>query len=176
MDSFRRPDGRWVYDAGPAAVAARCVGPHFPCSTNVLFSCCLRLGLGGTAGARDGTAAAADPSRADRPRAVPLPAVTFTLTSQTGTRFVVRQFPMVPAYALTIHKSQGMSLRGLVFDPHSAFGPGQVYVALSRSSTLEGLTLLGSLPPAHIRPRPEIDREMDRLRTVGTSAPDRLRL
>lgn len=50
------------------------------------------------------------------------------------------QFPIRLAWALTIHKSQGSSLRSACVDLGSgAFAPGQTYVALSRLETLEGL-------------------------------------
>lgn len=53
-----------------------------------------------------------------------------------------RQFPLVPAWAITIHKAQGLSLDDLRIDLGSgAFAPGQLYVALSRARTLAGLSL-----------------------------------
>lgn len=51
------------------------------------------------------------------------------------------QFPVIPASAITIHKSQGMSLDECVVDLRKSFAPGHVYVALSRLRTTEGLTL-----------------------------------
>jgi hypothetical protein len=51
------------------------------------------------------------------------------------------QIPLRPAYAMTIHKSQGLSLDSAVIDARAAREPGQTYVALSRLRSLEGLHL-----------------------------------
>jgi ATP-dependent DNA helicase PIF1 len=57
-----------------------------------------------------------------------------------------KQVPLVLAYALSIHKSQGLTLDKLETDLHDIFANGQLYVALSRASTKEGLTIKNFKP------------------------------
>lgn len=51
------------------------------------------------------------------------------------------QYPLRLAWAITIHKSQGLTFEKAVIDAGKAFAPGQVYVALSRCTNLEGMVL-----------------------------------
>ena len=51
------------------------------------------------------------------------------------------QYPLRLAWAITIHKSQGLTFQNAIIDAGSAFAPGQVYVALSRCTTLDGIIL-----------------------------------
>ncbi|WP_153797080.1 helix-turn-helix domain-containing protein [Foetidibacter luteolus] len=51
------------------------------------------------------------------------------------------QYPLRLAWAITIHKSQGLTFEKAVIDAGAAFAPGQVYVALSRCTTLSGIVL-----------------------------------
>ena len=51
------------------------------------------------------------------------------------------QVPLRPAWAVTIHKSQGLTFDQVIIDAGAAFSFGQVYVALSRCRTLEGIIL-----------------------------------
>ena len=51
------------------------------------------------------------------------------------------QYPLRLAWAITIHKSQGLTFEKAVIDAGAAFSPGQVYVALSRCTQLDGLVL-----------------------------------
>lgn len=63
----------------------------------------------------------------------------------------VTQYPIVPAYAITIHKSQGQTYQNIVCDINRCFADGQAYVALSRCSNLNGLHLTQQVSRASIR-------------------------
>ncbi len=72
--------------------------------------------------------------------------IKYSLNQETGTieedkvgEFV--QFPLKLAWAITIHKSQGLTFEKAVIDAQSSFAHGQVYVALSRCKTIEGMVL-----------------------------------
>ena len=56
------------------------------------------------------------------------------------------QIPLRLAWAVTIHKSQGLTFDRLIIDAGHAFAHGQVYVALSRCTSLEGLVLKTRIP------------------------------
>ncbi len=55
------------------------------------------------------------------------------------------QYPLRLAWSITIHKSQGLTFERSVIDAGQAFAPGQVYVALSRCTSLEGMILLSRI-------------------------------
>ncbi|MGB3064738.1 helix-turn-helix domain-containing protein [Sphingobacterium thalpophilum] len=61
------------------------------------------------------------------------------------------QFPLRLAWAITIHKSQGLTFDKAIIDAGTSFAAGQVYVALSRLTSLEGLVLKSIIPPYAIR-------------------------
>jgi len=56
-------------------------------------------------------------------------------------KFSVQQFPIVLAFAITIHKSQGMSIEDLIIETTEIFAPSQFYVALSRATSPHRLIL-----------------------------------
>lgn len=72
--------------------------------------------------------------------------VRYTLDKETGqiTEEVLGTFTTYPiklAWAVTVHKSQGLTFQRAIIDVSEAFAPGQIYVALSRLESLSGLVL-----------------------------------
>lgn len=59
----------------------------------------------------------------------------------TEVQGVFKQYPLRLAWAITIHKSQGLTFDRAIIDAAASFASGQVYVALSRCRTLEGMVL-----------------------------------
>lgn len=58
-----------------------------------------------------------------------------------------KQYPVRLAWAITIHKSQGLTFERAVIDAGASFAPGQVYVALSRCTSLDGMVLRSQIYP-----------------------------
>jgi hypothetical protein len=68
------------------------------------------------------------------------------------------QFPVTLAWAITIHKSQGLTFEKVAIHIQGIFCPGQIYVALSRCRTMEGIVSDSFIDKRHIIP----DRELIR--------------
>jgi hypothetical protein len=66
------------------------------------------------------------------------------------------QYPLRLAWAITIHKSQGLTFEKAIIDAGASFAPGQVYVALSRLTTIEGLILHSRIYPQSISTDPRV--------------------
>lgn len=94
-------------------------------------------------------------------------------------------YPVKLAWAVTVHKSQGLTFDKAVLDLAGAFAPGQVYVALSRLRSLKGLALSSRLMPNNLNidqhvsnystqktPSTELDKNLDaeRITFIGEQA------
>jgi hypothetical protein len=82
------------------------------------------------------------------------------------------QYPLKPAWAITVHKSQGLTFDRAIIDVQAAFAHGQVYVALSRCRSLEGLVLSKPVSAAAVKTDPTVQRFVDQLKTSPPSAED----
>jgi hypothetical protein len=81
------------------------------------------------------------------------------------------QYPVRLAWAITIHKSQGLTFQHAIIDAGESFAPGQVYVALSRCTSLDGLILRSNISPSSISTDPLVldfaKREADQEELTG---------
>ena len=99
-----------------------------------------------------------------QPEALPIEPVTAKLYGKQGVTLQRTQLPLLPCWAATIHKVQGISLDAAVIDlGPKMFEDGMAYVALSRVRTLQGVPLLG-LIEKKITSSTVANDEIDRLR------------
>lgn len=80
------------------------------------------------------------------------------------------QFPLRLAWAITIHKSQGLTFEKVMIDAGAAFSSGQVYVALSRCTSLDGIVLLSKIPAEAIYSNDNVIKVHDALTHKGSLA------
>lgn len=80
------------------------------------------------------------------------------------------QYPLRLAWAITIHKSQGLTFDKVMIDAASAFSSGQVYVALSRCTSLEGIVLLSKIPQSAITSNENVVKGQQSLTHKGSLA------
>jgi len=85
--------------------------------------------------------------------------IRYTLNKESGVMDEEKigsftQYPLRLAWAVTIHKSQGLTFRRAVIDAGAAFASGQVYVALSRCTSLDGIVLRAPIVPHSVMTDP----------------------
>ncbi len=98
----------------------------------------------------------------------------WVIEEQGRVRARVAQIPLRLAWAMTVHKSQGMSMDAAVVDLSDAFAYGQGYVALSRVRRLSGLYLLGANDRAFMVSDEVLARDR-RFRSLSEKAGEKLR-
>jgi hypothetical protein len=80
------------------------------------------------------------------------------------------QYPLRLAWAITIHKSQGLTFEKVMIDAGAAFSSGQVYVALSRCTSLDGIVLLSKIPASAILSNDNVIKGQQSLTHKGSLA------
>jgi PIF1-like helicase/Helix-turn-helix domain/HRDC domain/Helicase len=80
------------------------------------------------------------------------------------------QYPLRLAWAITIHKSQGLTFDKVMIDAAAAFSSGQVYVALSRCTSLDGIVLLSKIPQSAITSNDNVVKGQQSLQHKGSLA------
>lgn len=89
-----------------------------------------------------------------------------------GVNFTLQQFPLLPSFCVTGHKTQGLTLDRLIIGSHKSTTKRYLYVVLSRIKSLAGLTLLQPLPmptgklAAMYMPGDDVKKEMARLQVI----------
>ncbi len=90
-------------------------------------------------------------------------------TKTVETEFIgcFKQYPLKLAWAVTVHKSQGLTFDEVAVDVAKSFTYGQVYVALSRCRTMDGLHLISKIPSQKIKADPLVKAYLDSVNDEG---------
>ena len=114
--------------------------------------------IGKVTGFREGTIYVRCPGERDDIEVMPAEWTNVKYTLNEKTKEVEEQllgtfiqYPLKLAWAITIHKSQGLTFERAIIDAQAAFAHGQVYVALSRCKSLEGIVLRSKIIPSSVR-------------------------
>lgn len=81
------------------------------------------------------------------------------------------QYPLRLAWAVTIHKSQGLTFDKVIIDAENSFAPGQVYVALSRCTSLQGIVLCSKIRPSSVKTDERVVRFAEQAKPVAELKP-----
>ncbi|MDO5762348.1 MAG: AAA family ATPase, partial [Bacteroidales bacterium] len=84
------------------------------------------------------------------------------------------QYPLRLAWAITVHKSQGLTFEHAVLDISDSFTHGQTYVALSRCRTLEGMVLARPVSRSAVITDPSVNAYIDKEAVEALKAEDKL--
>ncbi len=79
------------------------------------------------------------------------------------------QYPLMPAWAITVHKSQGQTFDNVILNLRKCFAEGQAYVALSRCRSLEGIQLSSKVDKRIIKVNKEVDSFLEGMRAQWTT-------
>lgn len=77
-------------------------------------------------------------------------------TDKLGEETDFWQIPLLPAYAITIHKSQGQTFDYVNIDGRKCWAPGQLYVAVSRARSIEGIHFMTPIAADNVRSDPRV--------------------